>query len=104
MISAEIIADFLNGTVSVEDNRAVIKVGAAEYIFTAGSKTASIAGNTYEMTFETVFEDGTVKISLEDLQNALGLTARCSESGAMVFTVSNDPIRLEYLLSMTSIW
>ena len=104
MISAEIIADFLNGVLTLDGNRAVIRVGAAEYVFTAGSQTASVAGEEKAMTFAAVLEDGTMKVSLEDLHNALGLTARCSESGAMVFTVSSDPIRVDYLLSMTGIW
>jgi hypothetical protein len=104
MISAEIVASFLNGVLTTDGNRAVIRVGAAEYIFEAGSKTASIAGKEKGMTFEAILEDGAVKISLEDLQNTLGLTARCSASGAMVFTINEDPIRLEYLLSMTGIW
>ena len=104
MISAEIVADFLHGTLTRDGDRAIIKVGNAEYVFVAGSKTAIIAGVEKEMTFTAISEEGTVKISLEDLQNTLGLTASRSASGAMVFTVSNDPIRLEYLLSMTGIW
>lgn len=104
MISAEIVADFLHGTLAKDGDRAVICVGDAEYVFTAGSRSASIAGAEREMTFEAISEDGTVKISLEDLHHTLGLTASRSASGAMVFTVNSDPIRLEYLLSMTGIW
>lgn len=103
MLSAEIIASFLNGTLTVENGRAVIKVGAAEYIFEAGSKTASIAGVDKEMTFEATMEDGTVKISIEDLQNTLGLTARCSESGTILLTVEDTPVRVDYLLGLVGI-
>ncbi|MBR7097821.1 MAG: exo-alpha-sialidase [Clostridia bacterium] len=103
MLSAEIVADFLNGTVAVENGRAVIRVGTAEYIFEAGSKTASIAGAEKKMIFEAISEEGTVKISIEDLQNTLGLTARCSESGAILLTVEDTPIRVEYLLGLVGI-
>lgn len=103
MLSLEVIADFMGGVLTLEGERGIVRVGNAEYIFTAGTKTAMIAGVEKPMTFEALFEDGIVKISLEDLQNTLELTARQSGSGIMVFTIDRAPIRMEYLLALIGI-
>ncbi len=104
MLTVEMIASFLHGKATVTGDTATIKLGAAEYVFTAGSKTALINGEQKEMTFEAVSENGTVSISIEDLDNLLGLTTKCTEHGAIVITIDPAPARLGYLLAQAGIW
>lgn len=104
MLTVEMIASFLSGTLEKEGNVATVKLGAAEYVFTSGSKTALINGEQKEMTFEATAENGTVLISIEDLDNLLGLTTRRAANGAIVITTDPAPIRLEYILAQVGIW
>lgn len=99
MLTAEMIASFMGGTLSISGGTATITVGNAEYIFTGGSSKASIAGEGKTMTFEAVAEDGTVKVSIEDLDNLLGLMAQRTESGAIILRFSNDNANLESFLA-----
>lgn len=104
MLTVEMIASFLHGAVTVEGNAATVTLGTAEYVFTAGSKTALINGEAVEMTFEATMENGMVSITVEDLDNLFGLTARKTEHGAIVLTVDPSPVRLEYILAGAGIW
>ncbi len=104
VITAEMIASFLSGTLEQEGDVATIRLGGAEYVFTAGSKTALINGEQKEMTFAATSENGKVGITVEDLDNLLGLTARCSQNGAIVITIDPSPVRLEYILAQVGIW
>ena len=104
MLTAEMLASFLSGTLEKDGNVATVKLGAVEYVFTAGSKTALINGEQKEMTFEAIAENGTVLISIEDLDNLLGLTTRRAANGAIVITTDSAPIRLEYILAQVGIW
>lgn len=104
MLSAEIIASFMGGTLTRRpDGAAVITVGNAQYIFTAGSDKAMIAGSEKSMTFAAVAEDGTVKVSIEDLDNLLGLTAKQTEAGGIVLTFGDAPMNLEMLFANAGI-
>jgi hypothetical protein len=104
MLTAEMIASFLSGTLEQEGDVATIRLGGAEYVFTAGSKIALINGEQKEMTFEATAENGTVSVSVEDLDNLLGLTTRQAKNGAIVITIDPSPIRLEYILAQVGIW
>ena len=91
MLDAEIIASFLGGSLAVDGKTATVKVGNAEYVFTAGSDVARIAGEEKEMTFAAGGSDGSVKVSVEDLHRLLGLRGQVTEEGVMVLTVSATP-------------
>lgn len=104
MLTAEMIASFLSATLEKNGNTVTIKLGAAEYVFTAGSKTALINGEQKEMTFEAVSADGTVQISIEDLDNLLGLTVKKAAHGAIVMTTSSDATSVETLLALAGLW
>jgi len=99
MLTAEMIASFMGGTLDVSGNTATVTVGNASYVFTGGSAEASIAGETKSMTFEAIAEDGTVKVSIEDLDNLLGLMAQRTESGAIVLRFNDATVDLEYLIA-----
>ena len=98
MLSVEMIASFLGGTLTERDGAKVITVGAAEYVFTAGSDKAMIAGEEKTMTFAALSEDSTVKVSVEDLDNLLGLTAKQTETGAIVLSLNPYMTNLNYYL------
>ena len=104
MLTAEMIASFLHGSVTVSGNTATIKLGGAEYVFTAGSKTALINGEQKEMTFEALAANGTVQISIEDLDTLLGLTTKQASNGAIVITLDDAPTSIEAILAAVGIW
>ena len=98
MLSAEIIASFMSGTLTYRaDGAAVITVGKAEYVFVSGSTTALINGKKMQMIFAACAEDGTVKVSIEDLDNLLGLTAKKTEAGGIVLAFGDVPMNPESL-------
>ncbi len=104
MISVQMIASFLNGTVTVNGSTATVTLGNASYVFTANSVTVNAAGTSKTMKYAAILEDGTVKITLQDLCELLELHARRIESGAILVTGTDDYLKAENILSLVGIW
>ncbi len=97
-LTAEMIAAYLNGTLTLCGKTATVRVGNAEYAFTADQKLALLDGEEKALTCAPVFEDGTVKVCVGDLRDLLGLTARQNERGEILLTKDPAPTDLAQLL------
>lgn len=105
MLPVEIIASFLGGSLTVTGKTATIRVGNAEYVFTARSDVAWIAREEKVMTFVAGEQDGTVTVSIEDLHRLLDLYAWTNESGAILLTVGVIPFsNVNNLLSQVGLF
>ena len=104
-LTAEMIASFMSGTLTYRsaDGAAVITVGNAQYVFGPGSDKAMILGEEKSMTFAAVAENGIVKVSVEDLDKVLNLTANQTPTGSIVLTFGKAPLNLESLFSNVGI-
>lgn len=97
-VSAEMIAAFLGGTLTLDkDGTATIKVGNAEYVFTAGSDEALINGQSVKMSNAAVSRKGTVWVTVAALDEALGLTAQQTADGSIVLSIGKTLSDLEVL-------
>ncbi|HBF15669.1 MAG TPA: hypothetical protein DDW30_08350 [Clostridiales bacterium] len=102
-VTLEAVASFLGGTLERDGTDAVIRVGNAEYRFRVGSRTATVRGETREMTFAAVERNGSIRLTVADLCELLGLYARKSGSGAIVISTTSDAVVLDNLLAQIGI-
>ncbi len=104
-LTAEMIASFMRGSLTYRssDGAAVITVGTARYVFTPGSDKAIISGEEKSMTFAAVAENGSVKVSVEDLDRVLNLTAKQTASGSIVLSFGHVLLNAESLFANAGI-
>lgn len=104
-LTAEMIASFMRGSLTYRssDGAAVITVGNAEYVFIPNSDQAMVSGEKKAMTFAAVAEKGTVKVSIEDLDSVLGLTAKQTSDGSIILAFGHVLSNAESLFANAGI-
>ena len=103
-LTAEMIAAMMSGTLQYRsDGAAVITVGAAESVFVPNSDEVIVNGKTVKVCDAVISEQGTIKVTVGALDEALSLTAKQTSSGSIVLSFGKVPVNPDVLFANAGI-